>query len=44
MGDLQPTGRRINVPYCVVYDFDGDRIHTARGYLSFADLMRQLTG
>ena len=42
MGDLQPTGRHVNVPYCVVYDFDGDRIRAARGYLSFADLMRQL--
>jgi predicted ester cyclase len=44
MGDLQPTGRHINLPYCVVYDFEGDRIRAARGYLSFADLMRQLMG
>jgi predicted ester cyclase len=44
LGDLQPTGRHVNIPYCVVYDFEGDRIHEARGYLSFADLMRQLTG
>jgi predicted ester cyclase len=44
MGDLQPTGRHVNVPYCVVYDFDGERIRAARGYLSFADLMRQLMG
>jgi predicted ester cyclase len=44
MGDLQPTGRHVNIPYCVVYDFDGDRIRSARGYLSFADLMRQLVG
>jgi predicted ester cyclase len=44
MGDLQPTGRHVNLPYCVVYDFDGDRIRAARGYLSFADLMRQLMG
>ena len=43
MGDLQPTGRRVVIPYCVVYDFDGDRIEAARGYLSFTDLMRQLT-
>jgi predicted ester cyclase len=43
MGDLQPTGRHVNVPYCVVYDFEGDRIRAARGYMSFADLMRQLT-
>jgi predicted ester cyclase len=44
MGDLQPTGRHVNLPYCVVYDFDGDRIRAARGYLSFTDLMRQLMG
>ena len=44
MGDLEPTGRHVNVPYCVVYDFAGERISAARGYLSFADLMRQLVG
>jgi hypothetical protein len=44
MGDLQPTGRHVDIPYCVVYDFDGDRIRAARGYLSFVDLMRQLMG
>jgi predicted ester cyclase len=44
MGDVQPTGRHVNVPYCVVYDFDGERIRAARGYMSFSDLMRQLVG
>jgi len=44
MGDLPPTGRHVDIPYCVVYDFKGDRIRAARGYLSFAELMRQLVG
>jgi len=44
MGELQPTGRHVTIPYCVVYEFDGDLVRAARGYLSFADLMRQLMG
>jgi len=43
MGDLQPTGRHVNIPYCVVYEVDGDGIHAARGYMSGSQLMGQLT-
>jgi predicted ester cyclase len=37
------TGRDVKVPYCVVYDIQGDRIAALRGYLSLTDLMEQVT-
>jgi len=36
------TGRRVDVPYSVVYDLAGDRITALRVYMPLDTLMRQL--
>jgi predicted ester cyclase len=36
------TGRDVKVPYCVVYDIQGERIAALRAYFSIAALMQQL--
>ena len=42
IGGVAPTGRQVDVPYCVVYDVDGDRIRALRAYFPVAALMHQL--
>jgi steroid delta-isomerase-like uncharacterized protein len=42
VGDVPATGKDVDVPYCVVYDIDGDRIRALRAYLPMAALMQQL--
>jgi len=47
IGDFEgvaPTHHRVNVPYQVTYDVDGDRIRALRLYFPFELLMRQLAG
>ncbi|WP_369052770.1 ester cyclase [Kineococcus terrestris] len=41
-GDLDPTGARVRVPYCVVYDLTGGGISALRFHLSIATLVGQL--
>jgi len=42
---LAPTGRAVEVPYCVVYDFTEDgRISSLRVYFPLQVLMSQLSG
>ena len=36
------TGRAVNVPYAVLYDFEGDKITALRGYIPMDALMRQI--
>jgi ketosteroid isomerase-like protein len=43
-GDLAPTHRDVNVPYCVVYDIADGAITALRAYLPMAVLRAQLTG
>ena len=42
MGGVAATGKTVDVPYCVVYDIDGDRISALRAYFPVAALMEQL--
>ncbi len=42
VADVPATGKDVNVPYCVVYDIDGERIRALRAYLPMAALMQQL--
>lgn len=37
------TGRQVNLPYAVVYDFAGDKITALRAYLPIDVLLQQLT-
>ena len=39
---IPATGRRVRVPFCVVYDLEGDLVKRARVYLELPVLMRQL--
>ena len=41
---IEPTGRMISVPLCVVYDLAGDQIMGARLYFETDALFRQLRG
>ena len=41
---IEPTGRMISVPLCVVYDLAGDQITQARLYFETDSLFRQLRG
>ena len=43
IGGVAATGRDVKVPYCVVYDIEGERIAALRGYLSVTSLMQQVT-
>ena len=42
IGGVAPTGRDVNVPYCVVYDIHGERIAAVRAYFPVGALMQQL--
>jgi predicted ester cyclase len=39
---IEPTGAKLTVPYCMVYDLDGDTITALRGYLPVAAMAAQL--
>jgi len=41
---MAPTGRPVNVPYCVVYDLTGDKITALRGYMPMELFTEQLKG
>ena len=43
IGGVAATGRDVKVPYCVVYDIQGERIAALRVYFPVAALMQQLT-
>jgi len=43
IGGVAATGRDVKVPYCVVYDVQGERIAALRAYFPVAALMQQLT-
>jgi ketosteroid isomerase-like protein len=43
-GDLEPTGRAVNVPYCVSYDIADGAITALRAYLPLGLLRAQVTG
>jgi predicted ester cyclase len=42
-GDLAPTGREVDVPYCVSYDLGDGGITALRAYMPLAALRAQLT-
>lgn len=39
---LPPTGRKVDVRFCAVFDFDEDRMLCERLYFDLATMMRQL--
>jgi steroid delta-isomerase-like uncharacterized protein len=39
---IPATGREVRVPFCVVYDLEGDRITRGRVYMEMPVMMRQL--
>jgi predicted ester cyclase len=41
--DIPATGRKVRVPYSVVYDLSGDRISALRIYFPMSQLIEQLT-
>ena len=42
IGGVAATGMEVDVPYCVVYDIEGDRIGAVRAYFPVTALMEQL--
>ena len=43
-GGMAATGREVRVPYCMVYELEGEKIGALRGYMPMDVLMRQLGG
>jgi predicted ester cyclase len=43
-GGLAPTGRHVDVPYCVAYDIAEDQITALRAYMPVAAMRAQLVG
>jgi predicted ester cyclase len=43
-GGMAATGREVRVPYCMVYELEGDKIRALRGYMAMDELVRQLGG
>jgi predicted ester cyclase len=41
-GGMAATGREVRVPYCMVYELEGEKIRALRGYMPMDVLMRQL--
>jgi steroid delta-isomerase-like uncharacterized protein len=41
---IASTGRPVDVPYCVVYDFNGDKITALRAYMPMELFAQQLKG
>ena len=44
LGGMAATGREVRVPYCMVYELEGEKIGALRGYMPMDVLMRQLDG
>jgi ketosteroid isomerase-like protein len=44
LGTVAPTGRDVDVPYCVAYDLAGDQITALRAYFPMSVLIATLTG
>jgi predicted ester cyclase len=42
-GGIAATGREVRVPYCVVYDLEGEKIKSLRIYLPLTYLLEQLS-
>ena len=43
-GGIAATGREVRVPYCMVYELEGDKIRALRGYMPMDVLLNQLGG
>ena len=43
-GGIAATGREVRVPYCMVYDLEGEKIRALRGYMPMDVLLQQLEG
>ncbi len=43
-GGIAATGKDVRVPYCVVYDLQGEKIEALRIYMPTDALLRQLDG
>lgn len=43
-GGMAATGREVRVPYCMVYELEGEKIRALRGYMPMDVLMQQLGG
>ena len=43
-GGMAATGREVRVPYCMVYELEGEKIKALRGYMPMDVLMQQLGG
>jgi predicted ester cyclase len=43
-GGMAATGREVRVPYCMVYELEGEKINALRGYMPMDVLMQQLGG
>jgi predicted ester cyclase len=43
-GGMAAKGREVRVPYCMVYELEGEKIGALRGYMPMDVLMRQLGG
>ena len=40
---IDPTGREVNVPFCIVYHLSGDQITAAHIYLEMSTLVHQIS-
>ena len=43
-GGIAATGREVRVPYCMVYELEGEKIKALRGYMPMDVLVQQLGG
>ena len=43
-GGIAATGREVRVPYCMVYELEGEKIRVLRGYMPMDVMMQQLGG
>ena len=43
-GGMAATGREVRVPYCMVYELEGEKIGALRGYMPMDVLMGQIGG
>ena len=43
-GGMAATGREVRVPYCMVYELEGEKIGALRGYMPMDVLVQQLGG
>jgi steroid delta-isomerase-like uncharacterized protein len=43
IGGIAATGRDVDIPYCVVYDIQGQRIAALRAYFPVTALLQQLS-